>query len=55
MRYEVGDTTTQLAKDYGVATSTIIGWFADHPNFYAFLRERQSSLGTVDVIRGYPR
>ncbi len=25
VRYEAGDTTTQLAKDYGVATSTIIG------------------------------
>lgn len=24
-RYEAGDTTTQLAKDYGVAKSTIIG------------------------------
>lgn len=24
-RYETGDTTTQLAKDYGVAKSTIIG------------------------------
>jgi hypothetical protein len=25
MRYEAGETTTQLAKDYGVAKSTIIG------------------------------
>lgn len=25
MQYEAGDTTTQLAKDYGVAKSTIIG------------------------------
>lgn len=25
MRYEAGDTTTQLACDYGVAKSTIIG------------------------------
>lgn len=25
VRYEAGDTTTQLAKDYGVAKSTIIG------------------------------
>ena len=25
LRYEAGDTTTQLAKDYGVAKSTIIG------------------------------
>ncbi|MGN7970195.1 helix-turn-helix domain-containing protein [Microbacterium sp. 22296] len=24
-RYEAGDTTTQLAKEYGVAKSTIIG------------------------------
>lgn len=24
-RYKAGDTTTQLAKDYGVAKSTIIG------------------------------
>jgi AcrR family transcriptional regulator len=30
-------------------TSTIIGWFAEHPNFYAFLREQQSSLGTVET------
>jgi AcrR family transcriptional regulator len=30
-------------------TSTIIGWFDDHPNFYAFLRERQSSLGAVET------
>jgi AcrR family transcriptional regulator len=29
-------------------TSTIIGWFDDHPNFYAFLRERQS-LGAVET------
>jgi AcrR family transcriptional regulator len=29
--------------------STIIGWFDDHPNFYAFLRERQSSLGAVET------
>lgn len=28
--------------------STIIGWFDEHPNFYAFLRERQSSLGAVE-------
>jgi AcrR family transcriptional regulator len=30
-------------------TSTIIGWFDEHPNFYAFLREQQSSLGTVET------
>ncbi len=29
-------------------TSTIIGWFDEHPNFYAFLRERQS-LGAVET------
>jgi AcrR family transcriptional regulator len=29
--------------------STIIGWFDDHPNFYAFLRERQASLGAVET------
>lgn len=28
--------------------STIIGWFDDHPNFYLFLRERQS-LGAVEA------
>ncbi len=30
-------------------TSTIIGWFDEHPNFYAFLRERQSALGAVEA------
>ncbi|HEY2296824.1 MAG TPA: TetR/AcrR family transcriptional regulator [Jatrophihabitans sp.] len=29
--------------------STIIGWFDQHPNFYAFLREQQSSLGAVET------
>lgn len=29
--------------------ATIIGWFDEHPNFYAFLREQQSSLGTVET------
>lgn len=28
--------------------STIIGWFDEHPNFYLFLRERQS-LGAVEA------
>jgi AcrR family transcriptional regulator len=31
------------------AIGTIIGWFDDHPNYYAFLRERNNqSLGTVE-------
>jgi AcrR family transcriptional regulator len=30
-------------------TTTIIGWFDEHPNFYAFLREQQSSLGAVET------
>jgi AcrR family transcriptional regulator len=30
-------------------TSTIIGWFDEHPNFYAFLRERQTALGAVEA------
>jgi AcrR family transcriptional regulator len=31
------------------AIGTIIGWFDDHPNYYAFLRERNTqSLGTVE-------
>lgn len=30
-------------------TATIIGWFDEHPNFYAFLREQQSSLGAVET------
>jgi AcrR family transcriptional regulator len=30
-------------------TSTIIGWFDEHPNFYVFLRERQSALGAVET------
>jgi AcrR family transcriptional regulator len=30
-------------------TSTIIGWFDEHPNFYAFLREQQASLGAVET------
>lgn len=29
--------------------STIIGWFDEHPNLYAFLRERQSALGAVET------
>jgi AcrR family transcriptional regulator len=28
--------------------STIIGWFDEHPNFYLFLRDRQTSLGAVE-------
>ena len=28
---------------------TIVGWFDEHPNLYAFLREQQSSLGAVET------
>jgi AcrR family transcriptional regulator len=28
---------------------TIIGWFDEHPNFYALLREQQTSLGAVEA------
>ncbi len=31
----------------GSAVGTIIGWFDEHPNHYAFLREQRTELGTA--------
>jgi AcrR family transcriptional regulator len=31
------------------AVATIIGWFDEHPNFYAFLRDQRNELGAVEA------
>jgi AcrR family transcriptional regulator len=33
----------------GAAVGTIIAWFDEHPNSYAFLRERRTELGAVEA------
>ncbi|MGH8862869.1 MAG: TetR/AcrR family transcriptional regulator, partial [Jatrophihabitantaceae bacterium] len=41
--------TESTPRDVITSTiSTIIGWFDQHPNFYSFLRERQTALGAVE-------